>query len=114
MSRVANFEAAPAIPFKVYAAVGAIVATAVIVGGAQLLPPLTGEPVDYRHVSDRATIHRVDERAFCQETMQGVDCGCFSYQASAILRADAPRIRGLAYADKWELAVAQAGAACRL
>ena len=114
MSTTADLESAPKIPVRIIMALGIVATTGLIVGGAQLLPPLTApDPTEYRHVSDRALIHQVDELAFCQDTLQGVDCGCFSYRASAVLRADQPRVRGMMYADKWQLAVAQASTSCR-
>ena len=95
--------------------IGILVFTSLVVIGVRFFPPLTlPDQKDFRFVDERAEIHRIDEAAFCQETLSNIDCGCFSYRASAVLRSDVPRIKGMSYADKWHLAVTQASASCQM
>lgn len=94
-----------------YAAILATVA--LLVAGVSTLPPLTeggltpSGPPPYGAASAPA-----DPAAFCRATLSGVNCACFAQKTAEVMSAPHKPVPGMAYADRWDLARAQAGESC--
>jgi hypothetical protein len=87
-----------------------------LVVGVQMLPPLTSweAPAQGQVRSGTDWLDGApSEYAFCAARLPGVNCTCFADKSSQILRDDNPRFVGWQYADKMDLALAQAVDACR-
>ncbi|WP_417208123.1 hypothetical protein [Antarctobacter sp.] len=86
---------------------------ALLVAGVSTLPPLTegglprSGPPPYGAASAPA-----DPEAFCRATLEGVNCACFAQKAGEVMSAPHKPVQGLAYANRWDLARAQAGESC--
>jgi hypothetical protein len=100
----------------------AAIALAVLLGGGvlvasvQLLPPLTSWEAPEARKAGQGTDWldgAESEHAYCTARLPGVNCACFADKAGEILRDDSQRFAGWAYADKLDLALAQATDSCR-
>lgn len=98
-------------PSETGIAFGILLSAGALVAVVQLLPPLTSyePPVNSKN---RQGEYIVDEYAWCDENMPGMDCGCFAARAREVMSEDSPRVQGWSYADKWQLALSQAGDNC--
>lgn len=94
------------------AALVILLSAGTLVAAVQLLPPLTSyePPVNQKN---RAGEFVVDEYAYCRANLPGMDCGCFAERAVQVMEEDSPKVQGWSYADKWDLALTQAGDTCQ-
>lgn len=95
----------------IYAAT--LVAIALLVMGVRLFPPLTqgGLPRSGPPPVGAAAAP-ADPAAWCRETLSGVNCACFAQKATEVMNAPHNPVRGMVYADRWDLARAQASESC--
>ncbi|MBS0126133.1 hypothetical protein [Thetidibacter halocola] len=90
---------------------GGAVAVAVI----SLFPPLTAWTPPERTGPGRDAPQQVVQDnglGYCRETLPDADCACFARTAGEVLNGGAPRAAGWEYADRWDLARAQATEEC--
>lgn len=101
------------LPLKWITYVAILATVALLVAGVSTLPPLTqggltrSGPPPYGAASAPA-----DPAAFCRANMTGVNCACFAQKTAEVMNAPHKPVRGLVYADRWDLARAQAGESC--
>lgn len=89
------------------------VAIALLAMGVRVFPPLTqgglprsgSQPVG----ADAAP---ADPAAWCRATLSNVDCACFAKKATEVMNTPHDPVYGLVYADRWDLARAQATQSC--
>lgn len=79
-----------------------------------MMPPLTsggGGPLP--GVSQAELEQAVNaEYAYCRASDTNVDCACFAQKSGVILSSNGPRVQGLVYAEKRDLARGQAEDGC--
>ncbi|MBW4983095.1 hypothetical protein KZZ07_11135 [Mameliella sp. CS4] len=100
-------------PIRWITAATVLATVALLVVGVNQLPPLTqgglprSGPPPFGAVSAPA-----DPAAWCRANLSDVNCGCFAQKADEVMSAPHERLQGLSYANRWDLARAQAGAGC--
>lgn len=99
-------------PSDVITALAILAGSGAVVGAIQFLPPLTASEAPISRQTEQGRI-TTDEHAYCRTNLPGVDCTCFAQKAVQVMSQDNTRVRGWSYADRWDLALAQAAPACR-
>jgi hypothetical protein len=93
----------------------------IVLGGAvsvaviSLFPPLTAWTPPQRTGPEQGVPRQVTQDngfGFCRDTLPGADCACFARAAGEVLNGGALRAAGWDYADRWDLARAQATEEC--
>ena len=119
----------PALASNLLTIAGVLAFSGAVVAGAQYLPPLTqpdadtfpefrhydqlkGKGVDLPRIKSNIPVTRGEVANYCSNQLSGVDCGCFTRAAGAVLSDRKPEAQGWSYADKWELARNQAVSGC--
>ncbi|MBV7393934.1 hypothetical protein [Mameliella sediminis] len=101
----------PPIRWFTYAAV--LASVALLVAGVNRLPPLTqgGLPRTGSPPPGLATAP-ADPALWCRSNLTDVDCACFAQKAGEVMSTAHEPVQGMAYANRWDLARAQAGQSC--
>jgi hypothetical protein len=91
---------------------GSALALAILIALVNIVPPLTdGGPSE--SLTPFATSRAPGkEAAYCRENLNDIKCICFARKAGHVMESAHMPIRGLVYADRWELARIQAGGSC--
>ena len=95
---------------------GILVASALLLVAVNRVPPLTEPSGPFYQIQPARYLPQdaVSGRSFCEETLTGVDCGCFAYRAALVLDASKRPLAGVTYENPWQLALEQASASCAI
>ncbi|MBV6636178.1 MAG: hypothetical protein KI788_09765 [Mameliella sp.] len=100
-------------PIRWITAATVLATVALLVVGVNQLPPLTegglprSGPPPFGAASAPA-----DPVGWCRANLPGVDCGCFAQKADKVMNARHEPLQGVAYVNRWDLALAQADKGC--
>lgn len=90
-----------------------LVTVGLLVMGVQMFPPLTQGGLPRSGPPPvGAEAAPADPAAWCRSTLTGVNCACFAQKAAEVMSAPHAPVQGMVYADRWELARAQASRSC--
>ena len=90
-----------------------LVVAAAVYGAFSATPLTTVQESSENTVSPEEFERTVSqEYTHCRSRGDGVNCACFANKSGTILTSNAPRMRGMVYADKQDLARMQAERSC--